>query len=368
MQQDAKTSWDRYCATELAILTPLLQRRGYVLEEAQPHLRGERFLMRAATTTGGTKLILLGRDASGQKVVIKATREPSGQEELRHERQCRKTLHTLVFAAKTFHTPTEMDWFSEEGFLVSIQAFIEQATTFLDRPIEEQFDFAIQAFRAQEGTHATTFKHRRIITNIYQQRSAADYIRQFERFTADLLTTFPDAQGLAETLKRASDKLRTHSARIDQYGGFLTHTDFVPHNIRIAPNGTMYLLDHSSLVFGNKHEGWARFLNFMELYHPQLAKLLTQYVADNRAPEEAESLRLMRLYRLGELLWYYQNKLPYCEGNLRTLNEARIFFWADILRATLENTWVSEQRIEDYRSARDTLRSDDEKERQRNLH
>ncbi|MDC1205446.1 hypothetical protein N8083_01200 [Candidatus Pacebacteria bacterium] len=130
----------------------------------------------------------------------------------------------------------------------------------------------------------------------------------------------------------------------------------------------MYLLDHSSLTFGNKYEGWARFLNFMELYNPPLCAALQKYVADNRTPEESVALRMMRIYRLGEILLYYTNTLQKCEGNLLKLNTARIDFWKTVLKHILHETPIPKETITIFQELRDSLRSEDEKERQRGLH
>jgi thiamine kinase-like enzyme len=160
--------------------------------------------------------------------------------------------------------------------------------------------------------------------------------------------------------------LKNHS-RIDQYGNFLTHTDFVPHNFRIK-DGTLYLLDFSSLRFGNKHEGWARFLNFMTLHNRELETLLVSYVKDNRSEEELESLWLMRLFRLGEIITYYVTTLDKSVDNLLTLNQSRVVFWSEVLKAELRNERVAESIVEEYRQQRDQLRTEEEKVRQVGLH
>src|SRR6202000_971290 len=89
----------------------------------------------------------------------------------------------------------------------------------------------------------------------------------------------------SEAMREASAFLREHRVNIDRYTGFLTHTDFVPHNLRIG-SGYIYLLDHTSLRFGNKYESWGRFVNYMALYHPALAAALVEYVKRNRSAEE----------------------------------------------------------------------------------
>ena len=58
-------SWDTYCASKIALLTPILKKHGYVLDFEQPHIKGERFLMQAVTTTSGKKIILVGKNIRG---------------------------------------------------------------------------------------------------------------------------------------------------------------------------------------------------------------------------------------------------------------------------------------------------------------
>ena len=53
--------------------------------------------------------------------------------------------------------------------------------------------------------------------------------------------------------------------------------------------------------------------------------------------QEFLSLQLMRVFRLGELIWYYANTLDKAEGNLLQLNKKRIDLWANVLEGVLEN-------------------------------
>ena len=106
----------------------------------------------------------------------------------------------------------------------------------------------------------------------------------------------------------------------------------------------------------------------MTLYNPDLEKALVEYVRVNRTPEESESLGLMRLYRLGEIIWYYTRTFEKSAGDLLTLNKARAEFWTEVLKAQLDNTALDERILQEYRTLRDSLRSDDEKLRQKDLH
>ena len=364
---DSKTAWDAYCASELLALKPILAKHGIALDEEQRHMQGERYLMQAVTTTSGKKLILTGTRGDGTRVIIKATRDQGGVREIQHERMCREILKKIDFAGSIFHTPEELFFITENGFTCTIQKFIDQSQTFLERTLEEQCTFALHAFKAQESAHATTAKHRTLIKRMYGIRTAKVYLHTFQTFIANIGIAQPKNALLGRLLDEALDTLRQNKGTIEQYSGFLTHTDFVPHNIRIHGD-TIYLLDHSSLTFGNKYEGWARFLNFMTLYNPALEEALINYVKDNRTPEESVALRMMRIYRLGEIIWYYIQTLEKSTGNLYRLNSARITFWSTVLGHILRSERVPSHVLTDYKNTRDVLRSDDEKKRQQNLH
>ncbi len=362
-----KTTWESYCHDELIVIAPILNRHGYVLDEMQPHLQGERYLMNAITTTSGKKLILLGKDPSEKRVVIKVSREKHGIDEIKHEKMCRTILTKIDFARDVFNTPREVAYIEEGGYVIRIQEFIEQTCAFLERPLRDQFSFALSAFKGQEGAHATTYKHHAFIANVFGVRTGDTYLNSFAKFKTNIALTFPHEMNITTTLNTAFEILTAGEKTTDQYCGFLTHTDFVPHNIRIM-NDTIYLLDHSSITFGNKYEGWARFINFMTLYNPPLQHALEQYVRDNRTKEESDSLRLMRIYRLGEIIWYYVRTLEKSSDSLFELNTTRIYFWNTVLSLVLKREEVSQSIIDAYKAKRDSLRSDEEKERQINLH
>ncbi|MFA6408217.1 MAG: hypothetical protein WCW36_01935 [Candidatus Paceibacterota bacterium] len=365
---NTQQEWEKYCERELAIITPLLKKLGFELEDDQPHLGGERYLMQAVTTASGKKLILLGRrKINGQRVVIKATDDPAGMNELKHERECRQILARINFAYQTFHSPEELFFGRRNGHMFSIQRFIDQEIPFLSRPLAEQFALALESFKAQESAHATTYGHEKLVRNAFGTMSASDYLAAFAKFKEDILRKLPTKTATHELLDETSKQLEIDRETIEQYCGFLTHTDFVPHNIRIN-NGNIYLLDHSSLRFGNKYEGWARFVNFMTLHNPPLADAMSEYIRLNRTPEESLSLKLMRIYRLGEIIWYYANTIQRSSGNLRILNEERVHFWTQVLEAVLRDEKIPTEIVDNYRIRRDSLRSEDEKLRQKDLH
>ncbi|MBL7045966.1 MAG: hypothetical protein ISR99_02965 [Parcubacteria group bacterium] len=362
--RDEKEIWEEYKKRELEGALPILSDLGFKLDAEQPHTSGERYLMRAVTTTHGRKLILLGaRINDNKKVVIKVTSDQAGKEELVSERKSKEILHKINFAYDIFLSPPEILFKSIGKYTVSIQAFVERESPFLDRDTKEQFMLALKAFKAQESAHATTYAHAKLIENAFGSMDSDEYIKRFREFKESTLSTLKERSNLSELLTSVEEFLVENKETIEQYTGFLTHTDFVPHNFRIM-NGDIYLLDHSSMRFGNKYEGWARFINFMTLHNPELAKWLVKYIKDNRAEEESLSLKLMRVYRLGEIVWYYTNTLDKSSGDLYTLNKSRVDFWTDILERVLNDKEVPKELVEDYRKNRDSLRSEDEKKRQ----
>ncbi len=356
------TAWEAYREQELALITPILARLGFELEDVQVHIGGERAII------SGNKLVLLGRRLTdGARVIIKASSHPAGKKELLHARTCQSLLNDIHFAHKIFLSPTELLWHEEANAIIAITEFIEQTQPFLDRSLEEQFFLALKTFEMQESAHAATYEHERMIRGTFGLWTTDTYLKAFHGYYEAVNKLPPEFSEVKAAIQEAEMVLQAHWQRIEQYLGFLTHTDFVPHNIRTVGRD-IYLLDHSALRFGNKYDGWARFLNFMLLYHRKLEQALVTYVRDNRSPEESETLRLMRIFRLGELIAYYVNRLPKTAGHLHELDKARVFFWTEALQALLKNEDLSQERIKAYQNERDQLRSEEEKRRQQGLH
>lgn len=360
-------AWKEYLEAEIPTISQLLAPYHISLLKEQPHIKGERFLIQALTTIGGKKIILLGEDTqTHKKVVIKASNDYQGKAELLHERKCRKLLHTMNFSYTAFNSPEEIHFIETAGYVLSVGEFIEQTSSFLERPLSQQFTFALAALKAQEQTRATTAKHIYEVDRVFGTRTSDDYLLMAQGFLQTVIKS-NQSKHITDGVQQAQTIITANQERIQQYCGFLTHTDFVPHNFRIK-NDTLYLLDFSSLRFGNKHESWARFLNFMALYNPELESLLEDYVTHNRAEEECESLYLMRLFRLTELIAYYVGTLERSEGTLHTLNQKRVEFWSEVLQAELQHKAVAREIITTYQTTRDSLRSREEKERQVGLH
>jgi hypothetical protein len=347
-------SWQNYRDQELTKVTPIITGLGFELDKEQVHIAGERYL------SGGQKLVLTGRRKSdGQKVIIKVSGQTEGQSEINNEKKCRDILDKVNFAYHAFFSPTEILFTETSGQTILITKFIDQTKTFLERDIKEQFFLALKAFEMQEGLQATTYEHNRDIAKVFGIWDADDYINKFDKYRQTL-----DKNDLFE---QAGKFLEDNKDIINLYSDFLTHWDLVPHNLRVSGHD-IYLLDHSSLRLGNKYESWARFINFMSLHNPALEKLLINYVRDNRPASEYVSLRLMRVFRLIELIWHYSSTLDKADPVLKDLNQKRIVFWTEILRATLADRQIEASIITEYQKNRDRLRSNEENERQKKLH
>lgn len=353
-------AWIAWRDQELDNIKPILKRLHFNLAAKQVHIRGERYL------ASGRKLVLLGTDQENKEIVIKISKEPAEIKHIWQERKRRQVLSQIDFAYYKLFSPAEVYFGQEGGFTILATEFIPQKYNFLDRSLEKQFFLALKGFAALSGVHATTSKHSRLIRQVFGEMNTGSYLENFKNYKSIILKT-ADSALARETLSKAEIIFKNQSRYIDLYTDFLTHWDFVPHNIRIRRQ-KIYLLDHSAIRFGNKHEGMARFINFMALYHPRLAQAMLDFIYQNHAEEESISLKLMRLFRSADLLHYYSSSLHKTDAQLYKLNRTRINFWLQIMTDILYDRRTDPGLIEEFKKTRDSLRSPEEKERQKNLH
>ena len=105
----------------------------------------------------------------------------------------------------------------------------------------------------------------------------------------------------------------------------------------------------------------------MILYNKPLEEALVTYIKDNRDANEYLSLRLMRIYKIAKLLNYHSSAMINSENNLKKLSKIRINFWLDILNSLLKEKTIKKDTINKYIISRNNLRSDEEKNRQKEL-
>ena len=347
---------------ELPTISALLKPLGCSLDELQPYISGERYLM------AGGKLVLAGTDVkSGEKVIIKASNQTDGKKEISSEKKSRDLMRSLSFADKKILIPEEVFYGEKDGYVFLIMRFIPQDKVFVGHTVEEQFFIALSAFEAQESFHATTYEHLRAVKDVFPMLSGAEYLNDFKRLKDSILKKNPN-ESLRGELDKAEIFLKENTITVDRYASYLTHTDFVPHNFRLAEHA-LYMLDcvpnYATIHFGNKYEGWARFLNYMLIHSPELERLLAKYVRDSRGEDEYLSLRLMRVYKIAFLLDYYARSLEKTTGDLHKLTLARLDYWREALSSILEDRPVGKEVTEKYVATRNALRSEEEKERQR---
>ncbi len=369
MSANDQAAWEAYRDQVLEKIKPILTTLGFSLDERQVHTGGERYLTNTARDVGGggLKLVLTGRRISdGTRVIIKASNNPQGIKEIERERECREVLHRIKFAVRAFRTPEELLHTRHGEFVFSITSYIEQERAFIEHTLDEQFFLALRAFETQEGVHATTNEHAQIIKKTFGMETAEDYLRAFDTYQEKVFTHLPERPEFKDLFKKARDFLHANKTTIARYCGFLTHADFVPNNLRVA-NRDIFLLDYASIHFGNKYEGWARFLNFMIHHNAALERTLAEYVRTNRGEEEYLVLRLMRIYKIGFLLAFYAQALSKTSGNLRTLTEERLILWREAMNAVLQDMPVPESVVSAYVTKIDMLRTEDEKARQQEI-
>ncbi|MFA6307389.1 MAG: hypothetical protein WCS88_04840 [Patescibacteria group bacterium] len=362
MADNYKRNWEKFRDQQLITVALLLQKLGFVLDEKQVHIGGERYL------SGDKKLVLLGqRTSDNKKVIIKVSNDKAMIREIDSEWNARKILSKIDFAYHVFSSPAEILYTKKQDYTILVTEFIEQKISFLERPLQDQFFIALKIFESQEAVHATTHEHAKLIAKTFGIWTADTYLKKLNENSYNIEQALVDKPELNKLLQNLRNFFQSNLVVIDLYANFLTHWDLVPHNFRVRGN-ELYLLDHSSIRFGNKYEGWARFINFMTLHNGQLAELLLKYIKDNRNKSEYLVLRLMRLFRLTELIWYYTNTLENAVGDHKILNKKRIDLWINVLSSVLEDKLVDNHFIEEYKQERDNLRSEEEKQRQIGLH
>ncbi|MFH1178307.1 MAG: hypothetical protein V1711_01090 [bacterium] len=348
---------------ELITISGLLKPLGLSIDEHQPYVSGERYLM------AGGKFVLAGTNKNGTKVIIKASRQKDGKKEIESEKKSRDLIRSFAFADKKIMIPEEIFFGIRGEYVFLIIRFIQQEKVFVAHTIEEQFFIALSAFEAQESFHATTYEHLRAVKEVFPVLSSIEYLRDFDRLKNAIAHAYPD-ESLRATLKQTENFLKENTVTIDRYASYLTHTDFVPHNFRLMEH-TLYMLDcvpnYATIHFGNKYEGWARFLNYMMLHSPKLEQLLVEYVRNNRGEDEYLSLRLMRAYKITFLLDFYARSLVKTTGDLHTLTLARLSYWREALAAILDDRPIAKEITEQYIATRNSLRSEEEKDRQRDF-
>jgi len=342
---------------ELKSLSKILLDLGYKLEENQPHISGERVIMSI------NKLVLVGRNKENKRVVVKCGKDRNKKNEILTEKKIRDYISNLDYTRGNILIPKEISVEKRDGYLFFITEYVEQEKIFVNHSPEEQFHMILRVLDGQEIFHLTTYKHIKEAQKIFNIWDSKKYIKNLKLMIENINKKTNNFTEIKNILRDAQDTVSKNKTTIDTYCCLLIHNDLVPHNFRIN-DGQIYILDYSSIHFGNKYETLARFINYMLIHNYRLSQRLIKFVK-NKGQKEYECLKIMRIYKIVFLLNYYLNLLGETSGNLSELTRVRIKFWSLVLDFLMKDVEISEKDHSEYIKKRDSLRSEEEKERQR---
>lgn len=330
------------------------------LENDQPNIKGERFLM------SGKKVVLIGR-YNNMRAVIKYSNDKDGIAEMKSERENKKKFLNLDFIKSKFSFPPELFWYNSGGKAILISEFIEQGASFISMPNSAQFKIIIKLLESLEGVYIITSSHLKQVNKLKDTKNISDYINQYDTWMNTVKSLRGSDKELMNLLQIGKDKLAANYENLRMTSNYLTHTDLVPHNFRYR-DGEIYFLDHTSLTFGNKYENWARMINFMSIYNRELESNLVEYIKRNRRGEEYKAFRAIRYYKLLQLIEYNAKSYEKSEGDLKKLCESRIKLFKRIFAATLNDTQLSLEHHTEFIKDLESYRAKDEIERQKSIY
>lgn len=335
----------------------LLASTGFKLDKYQPHITGEREIKSL------TKLVLLGRDPRGQRVVIKASNVAGEKKRIKLEREIRQELEKLSRILHNPSIPGELYFGEKEGFLFFVTTFINQPKIFVAHSLKEQFEMAKRAIESYEPIQVKDLQKiigkKSVACPVFD---AANYRSSLNKQINFIVKSYQDKE-LVRTLLAVRKLFNQNAALISKYCNHLTHTDFCPHNFRVL-NKKIHLLDYNAINFANRFEGWARLANYMVIHNPALEGKVISHLKKSRTQEERECFKLLRLYKTVFLITYYVKISNQVTGQLLKLTKLRVNFWHNLLKKLLENKTLTKAELNEYLNQRDKLRSGEEKKRQ----
>lgn len=350
------SSADKKIGQNVKNIGSILLSFGFKLESYQPHIMGERKIKSLS------KIVLIGRKLKdNSRVVIKTSDQKEDKKKINQERKIRQELENISSITKGLYIPKEIFYGQKGKFTFFITEFINQDKILVAHGLNDQFAMIKHAIEGQESLDLASF--RKIKGKTCPVITQNNYLGELIKHINFINNSYRDSE-LSNTLTATRKIFKNNMVLIAKHCGYLVHDDFCPHNFRIN-SGKLYFIDYTAAKFGNKYETWARLLNYMTLHNPALDKKITSYLKDNRSFEDVESLRLFRIYKTVFLIMYYIKTLNKTSGNLLKLTRIRINFWHNFLKKLLENKSISKADLNRYRDQRDSLRSGDEKKRQK---
>lgn len=345
-------------AKEINTISKLLSRIGFILEEEQPHVNGERFL------ASPDKLVLVGkRKKDNLRVIIKASALKRAKEEIKQEKKVRDIISSFPPFKKAIFIPNEI-YFGKLGkYEIFVTEYIDQEKVFIAHSIREQLGLIRETYELREPLNGHTFKIVRKMYSKFPSLGVNDYLTNFKKFERNILERYR-TPGIEEAMREAFKFIKHEKDLIEAGCEHLVHSDFAPHNFRV--NGSkLYTLDCSAFIFGNKHEEMARLLNYMTIHNPKLERKVKDYLLKEKGEQEYLSLRVLRAYKIQFLLNFYTQALSKTTKDLLALTTHRVEFWEEVLRCVLKDQELDPKILSVYLENRDNLRSEEEKVRQR---
>lgn len=329
----------------------------FTLESYQPHITGERKIKSL------TKMVLIGQNKNGRKVVIKTSRTVPEKKEIKTERRIRNELEMLSRTIANLLVPKEIYFGEKRGWLFFITEFIDQPKIFVAHHLQAQFAMIKKAIESQEMVRLQSFQPTINPSRACPIFTEKEYFAELKQQIGFINKNYRDKK-LFQTLAAVKKLFEEKIQLVAKHCGYLVHDDFCPHNFRVN-NSQIHFLDYTAANFGNKYITWARLLNYMVLHNPKLEKLILQDFKKNRSPEDLESLRILRIYKTVFLIMYYVQISNQTSGKLFRLTKVRINFWHNFLQKLLQNKTLTSAELKHYLQQRDALRSPEEKKRQK---
>lgn len=359
MSIQARQKWDEKIKNELPIIRELLSTIGVTLDEIQPNLIGEKFLMKT------DKFGLTGTyTPENAKVMIKASNHKNGIKELEADRKVSHIVDKLSFSNEKIKTAKEYFYGDLGGYRILVQEFLDQQKALIQLPLEDQYYISMRGFSVLESFYLTTKSHYTEVKKHFPILTAKDYLKTFSKYLKNIHNILNDPI-VDEKLDQSYTLFRQNLKLVDKFSAYLVHEDFVPHNFRVY-NNILYFIDHEALRFGNKYESWARYVNWMLVQYPPMEEKLVEHVR-KLGTEDYLNLRMMRLLKCAQLINYYAETLAKTSGDTYDLNVRRFNLWIEVLVSLTNDRKLHPSFIEEYKQARDVLRTDDEKQRQKLL-
>jgi hypothetical protein len=190
-----KKEWEDWKDAALKEVMVILHRLDIMIDDDQPHLSGERYLM------SGKKLVLQGlHKTTNKKIVIKYASDKEYVKEIKNERQKKESVANINFGYKSLSFPIEFLFESNKNYTILVTEFITQDILFIKLPLQTQFFLSLKVLEAFEGIHTVVSKHNAALKKLGGNKN---YVKIFNEMVGEIRSILPDNKELLEKLKIA---------------------------------------------------------------------------------------------------------------------------------------------------------------------